>query len=155
MHKGFRVPLARLGLPMLLCCVGVGCGGGDTVRVSGAVTFKGAPLPAGKIYILPDGAKGNTGPAGYADIKDGRYDTATRGSRGAVSGAVIFKIDGYDPAAEKKKDPESGELVGTPFFLGYQIPVDLPKGSSTKDLDIPASATKTLNPPKERPVIIP
>ena len=42
---------------LVLAVAAAGCGGDGANRVSGKVTFNGKPLPAGKIYFTPDGAK--------------------------------------------------------------------------------------------------
>ena len=75
-------------LPVLLACLTIGCGNEKTYRVSGKVTFKGQPVPEGRIFFMPDPSKGNKGPSGSAEIKNGRYDTDA-GGRGVVGGAML------------------------------------------------------------------
>src|SRR5689334_6906923 len=89
--------LLASGVAVLCCCLAVGCGGEKTYRVSGKVTFKGKALPAGRIIFLPDASKGNKGSEGYADIKDGAYDTAAPGGKGATGGAMTVRIEAWDP----------------------------------------------------------
>src|SRR5687767_1105392 len=98
MPHGSRIA-TLLTRSMLVLCGGllIGCGGDDLGRVSGKVTFKGAPVPAGQVYILPDGSKGNSGPTGFAPITNGTYDTAASGGKGAVKGHVIIAVEGMDP----------------------------------------------------------
>src|SRR5262245_56252175 len=72
-------------------------GNSKASHVSGNITFDGKPVPAGKVYILPDGSKGNSGVSGFADIKDGKYNTKLPGGQAAAPGAVIFAIEGIDP----------------------------------------------------------
>ena len=129
-------------LPVLCCCLAVGCGGEKTYRVSGKVTFKGKPLPAGRIIFVPDGAKGNKGSEGYADIKDGAYDTAAPGGKGAVGGPMNVRIEGWDPAKKIEKPDKSALSSIPPLFPPYETTADLPKGESTKDFDVPADAVK-------------
>ncbi len=101
--------------------------------VSGTVTFDGKPLRRGRIYFDPDPAKGNTGVQGYADVADGRYDTAT-GGKGGVGGPVIVRIDGQG-------EPAPGYPEGAPLFNSYAFRVDLPAaGAGTHDFNVPASA---------------
>jgi len=120
------VPLVALACGSLL-----GCGGGTKLnRVSGRVTFNGQPVPAGKIYFTPDAAKGNSGPAGFADIKDGAYDTSAAGGQGVAPGPVAVRIEGTDGSKA--------------LFVGYQTSVELPQGSSTQDFEVPSSAAKNL-----------
>jgi hypothetical protein len=106
----------------------------DRFDVSGAVTFNGQPVPAGQVVFSPDLSKGNDGPQGYADIKDGRYDTSETES-GAPSGAVVVRIEGFDGQVQ----PEWP--YGKPLFLGYQVEAELPRESFQKDFDVPASAS--------------
>lgn len=141
-------------LPAVLCCGVFGCGSSDgTVRVSGKVTFKGTPVPAGKIYFMPDGSKGNAGPTGFADIKNGEYDTSATGGRNPTSGPVIIAIEGLDPSAPPDK-PKKGETVSEEataklLFARYETTADLPKSASTKDIDVPAEASKGPVAPKQ------
>jgi hypothetical protein len=64
----------RFKLPLLVCLVALlattGCGK-KTGEVTGTVTFKGKPLPAGKIVFT--GAKNRTG---SGDIVDGKFTVA-------------------------------------------------------------------------------
>lgn len=142
----FGSRFARAGaLAALTCCFALGCGGDGTHRVSGTVTFKGQPVPVGKIYFTPDGSKGNSGPSGYADIKDGKYDTGAAGGHGSVAGAVLISIEAFDPAAKPDKDKvdksdTSGEVLIKSLFPRYEVAADMPKGASTKDIDVPAGA---------------
>jgi len=132
-------------LPVLVCLLVPGCGGDKTYRVSGKVTFKGQPIPAGKIYFTPDSSKGNSGPTGYADIKNGEYDTSSSDGKGVVGGPTIIAIEGIDPNEKPDKidkSDKSGEVLVKSLFPRYETSADLPKSSSTKDIDVPAEATK-------------
>ncbi|HEX3316290.1 MAG TPA: hypothetical protein VHR72_15435 [Gemmataceae bacterium] len=111
-----------------------GCGGSSRVEVSGEVTFGGNPIPAGRIYFTPDTSKGNDGPQGFAEIKDGRFDTRDEG-RGAKGGPTIVTVAGNNGAM--------GNGQGTPLFDEYPIKMDLPTESSTQKFDVPANARKT------------
>ncbi|MBL8867676.1 MAG: hypothetical protein JNK93_19130 [Planctomycetia bacterium] len=121
-----------------------GCGGDGTSRVSGTVKFAGQPVKAGKIYFTPDGAKGNSGPTGYAEIIDGAYDTSAAGGRGAGKGAMIVAIEGRDPsqAGKTEKGDTSGEVTVKTLFPRYETTADLPGGATTKDFEVPADAAK-------------
>jgi hypothetical protein len=135
---------------LLLCA---GCGG-EGNRVSGKVTFKGAPVPAGKIYFMPDGTKGNNAGTGFADIKDGLYDTSKSGGRGAPAGPVIIAIEGIDPSKPPPK--ADSDVIATVLFPRYELAADMPSSSSTKDIDVPESAAKGPPPAKKvGPEIVP
>lgn len=136
--------LARVtaGALFFACCVVAGCGGQRGYRVSGKVTFQGKPVPAGKILFSPDATKGNTGPTGYADIKDGEYDTALPGGKGVVGGPMIVEITGNDPSA--KSDGSGPVEPGTvkSLFPRYETKAELPKSETTKDFEVPKEALK-------------
>ncbi len=142
MTRAFSLRPARL-LPLLIV-LGFTAGCGDsTTRLSGKVTFNGKPVPAGKIYFIPDGAKGNKGATGYANIVDGTYDTSATGGRGSAPGAVVVAIEGNDPTATNKpaKGDTSGETTVKSLFPRYETTLDV-SGSATKDFDVPADAAK-------------
>ncbi len=137
-----RLSRILLVLPaFVFALTAMGCGGDGGNRISGKITFQGKPVPAGKIYFIPDGSKGNSGATGYADIKDGSYDTSS--GKGAVKGAVTVAIEGFDPsqAGEKEKGDTSGEVTVKSLFARYETKLDV-TGSMTKDFDVPAEAGK-------------
>ncbi|HYH69566.1 MAG TPA: hypothetical protein VD866_33025 [Urbifossiella sp.] len=127
----------------ILAVFALGCGDGKGYRFQGKVTFKNQPIAAGKIYFNPDTSKGNTGPSGFADIKDGAYDTSATGGRGYGGGPTIIAIEGFDPSAKgaKDKDDKSGETTIKALFPRYEFTMDLPKEGQTKDFDVPGDAT--------------
>jgi len=133
------------GLATAACLGLTGCGESDGPRnnVSGKVTFAGKPVPIGRIYFDPDLKKKNNGLQGYAEIKDGVYDTS-RTSRGTTGGAVIVRIEAFDGVPADGESPN-----GRPLFPHYQTAVDLPKGKTTMDFDVPASAVNQ-RPPSNR-----
>jgi len=126
----------------------MGCGGKGT-RVSGTVTFGGKPVPLGKIYFNPDQSKNNSGEPGYADIKDGRFDTGAKGGQPAPAGAVVVRIQGFEEI------PPVGDVTTKPLFFPYETAVDLPKGGSTQTFDVPATATKKSAKPSKADPIVP
>lgn len=141
------VPLACFCLTI----VSAGCGGDsvETYHLSGKVTFDGQPIPSGQIYFMPDTNKGNSGPAGFAKITDGQYDTSLEGGKGHVGGAMIVKIEGMstvDQAATGGEDDLSAEseameeVTLQALFPTYQVEAELPAEDSTKDFDVPAEA---------------
>lgn len=120
--------LAGVGLAASGCG---GSGGPTRYRVSGNVTFKGQPVPAGRITFEPDTAKNNSGPAGYAEIKDGRYETPA--DKGTVGGPHQVRIVGFDGR------PVGESPDGAPLFAEYRTAADLPPGDATQDFDVPAA----------------
>jgi hypothetical protein len=125
-----RPSLAWLWLVAVMAVVG--CGSGErTYDLSGAVVYQGRPVPAGSIVFEPDTSKGNKGAAGFAKIKDGRFDTRQAGGKGTVGGPHLVRILGLDGVAR-------GELInGSPLFPEYNTAADLPQENGTKDFDVP------------------
>jgi hypothetical protein len=118
----------------------VGCESGPkTYRLSGKVTFNGQPVPMGKIYFDPDPTAGNSGQSGFADIVDGAFDTSAANGRGVAGGPTIVRIVGNK---KEPADPTSG--YGPLLFAEYSVKAELPRETSTKDFDVPASAAKGL-----------
>ena len=99
-------------------------------RVSGTVTHDGKPVAKGLIFFDPDGAKGTTGGQGFANILNGKYDTAAEG-KGVRGGAYVVRINGFD-GKEANEAP-----FGQPLFPEYTGNKELPKEDSTYDVDVP------------------
>src|SRR5262245_5734038 len=127
------------GCSLVGCILALGCAqsGHEAYHLSGKVTFNSQPLPRGKIFFLPDTTKGNSGQGGFAEIKDGVYDTRNKGSATA-GGPLIVRVDGFDG------NTTSSNLVGNPLFLSYEVRVEVPRDSATRDFDVPAAAAKNL-----------
>jgi hypothetical protein len=130
--------LARFGFVLGVVAL-VGCGGSARIELSGDVTHGGKPIPTGRIYFDPDISRGNKGPQGFAEIKDGRYDTRNDG-RGAVAGPTIVKIDANDGSF--------GPGQGLPLFDEFSIPTEI--SSSSQNFDVPANAPKTRKVPAKK-----
>lgn len=123
----------------LLALLMVGCSGADgpeRFSLSGTVTYDGQPVPHGTIHFEPDAARGNPGPSGSGEIKDGKYQTNP--GRGMIGGPHMVRISGYDG---KPPDGPEAEIFphGMPLFDEQLIEADLPHESTAKDFDIPAS----------------
>lgn len=132
--------MRRVVSAVFVCALSAGCGGDDgppRSDISGTVTFKGQPVPVGKIFFEPDTAKGNAGPQAFADIKDGEYSTAETG-KGMVGGPHLVRISGWDGKA-------SGDMtMGNSIFVDYRTEVDLPKEASVQDFLVPEAAAESL-----------
>ena len=102
-----------------------GCSSDEKMyRVSGTVTHKGKPIPKGLIFFDPK----EEGPQGFANIIDGRYDTAQ--GKGVRGGAYDIRVNGFDG----KVGPEAP--FGQALFPEYTGTKELPKQDSTYDLDV-------------------
>lgn len=110
-------------------CFLAGCGSSDGRNpVSGAVTYDGQPLKYGTIQFDPDTKKGNSGPQGSAEIRDGRYTTPA--GFGPVSGPHIVRITGWNAV------PEAG-MLPAPLVSEYETAIDIPTGGGPLDIAIP------------------
>lgn len=125
-------------MPATLCILAIGCSNDTGNRITGNVTFDGKPVPAGKVYFMPDGAKGNTGSTGFADIVDGKYDTGAAGGRGAPTGAVKITVEGNDPSGVESGS--SPDVTTKMLFVGYETTADIAEGATTHDIAVPAEA---------------
>jgi hypothetical protein len=107
-------------------------------QISGKVTFKGQPVPAGWISFTPEVASGGNGPVKVYQIKDGVYDSSKENQPGLYPGTYLIKIAGFDG----KKIPfyGQGKQIFNPVDDKYTVPPD----TSTKDFVIPESAGQNV-----------
>lgn len=126
------IRLVQLAVLLGSVVVGAGCqkSGPVRVHVAGEITYKGKPLPAGIITIEPDITRGADGPQGFAQIKNGKFDTRQNG-RMACQGPAIVSIQGYDGVS---KGPEN--VLGSALFTQYTEMVELNGKDPTLKLDI-------------------
>ena len=110
-----------------------GCGSGERklYHVSGTVTFDGQSIPSGFVLLDPDVSAGNDGTQGFAEIKDGSFDTAGTG-KGVTGGAYVMRVRGVAPA--------HGDEPARMLFREYQQTIDLPAADSRQEIAVPASA---------------
>lgn len=120
---------------LVLLCV-AGCGKDDSGRMplSGTVTFRGQPVPAGVVSFTPDARRGNRGAQGMARIVDGKFSTQDQG-KGGVAGPQIVEIRGFGHG------PTTGDVLpGTPgerLFPPYTTEVDVSADGATFDFEVP------------------
>src|SRR5262249_27261287 len=103
-------------------------------QLSGKVTFKGQPVPAGWISFTPDVAAGALGPVTVFQVKDGEYDSSKESTPGILRGVYQVRIGGFDG----KKIPFYGQ--GKQIFNPIEDKYTVPAGTSAKDFVIPESA---------------
>lgn len=123
--------ICLLGISGTLCFLS-GCGGQsgiERVGVTGSVTFEGKPVPFGSVKFEPDRKRGGTGPSGFAQIIDGRFDTQADG-RGSVKGPVIVTIQGV--ATDAVYAPQifqpyqtTAEISSEGKPLSFEVPTEL------------------------------
>ncbi|MDX1929985.1 MAG: hypothetical protein SFV81_25890 [Pirellulaceae bacterium] len=117
----------------------VGCNSKPKLsQISGKVTFKDQPVPAGYVSFTPDMESGTEGQIRVFMVKDGVYDSATDAEPGIKPGSYKIDIAGFD-----------GKQIPM-YYQGKQIfnPVKdkhvVPEGVSTKDFVVPASAGQNI-----------
>jgi hypothetical protein len=122
--------LFAAAIPFLLTLVAwAGCSKQEKLyRVSGVVTHAGKPIPKGVIHFDPKAE----GPSGFANIVDGKYDTAQQGN-GVRGGSYDVRVNGFD-GKEANEAP-----FGQALFPEYNGTKDLPPQDSRYDLDVPKS----------------
>ena len=98
--------------------------------VSGTITHQGKPVPKGVIHFDPDGG----GPQGFANIENGKFNTATPGQGKGIRGGgkYTLRINGFDG----KVGDESP--MGAAVFPEHMFSKDLPAQNQTLDYDVPA-----------------
>jgi hypothetical protein len=128
-----------LFLPVALV-VALGCGNKKRTvsQLSGKVTFKGKPVPAGFINFMPDVTGGNSGEVKSFPIVDGNYNTAEGDNPGVYQGANKVMISGFDG---KPLDLwPKGKQIFNPIDLNESVP----DGTNTKDFVVPESAGQNV-----------
>lgn len=99
--------------------------------LQGRVVYQGKPVPAGEVFFEPDAEAGNSGPAGIADIQDGKY--RTRPEWGVVGGPHVIRVLGYE--SRVPVNAGLGEF-GKPLFSEKRVKADLPKTSGEFEIVI-------------------
>ena len=128
-------------LPLLVTATilsGCADNGPPRYRLTGEVTYDGKPIPYGDVLFTPDGAKGNSGPQGIAQIRNGRYDTDGAEGKGIGGGPTVIRVTGFTA--------EGGKLL-----CEVEVNADLPKDGGTHNINIPKTkpaAPKTEKPPE-------
>ena len=131
--RPFRIAIALLLVAALLCS---GCGrdGPPRYRVAGTVTYGGQPVQAGRVILEPDAEAGNSGPAAYADIRAGRYETLPE--MGCVGGPHVVRVICLTGV------PEGSELAeGRMICPEYREDLDVPQKNSQHNIDVPGDFT--------------
>lgn len=132
--------IVAAALLSLLPCAGCGEDGPRRSALWGKVTWKGQPVPRGIVYFSPNAGKGNTGPQGYALIKDGVFDTRRSPGKGCVAGPHIVRIHGCSGQNISDSRP-----YGDPLFATYQTDLNVSDIGEEIDLTVP-DTVNTVSP---------
>ena len=119
-----RSRVAVVGLFLLGLVIGCGDSGPPRLRLSGNAKFDGQPILFGDVVFTPDGSKMHSGPQGFANIRDGKYDTSASGGKGFAGGPTVIRVTGFSA--------EGGKLL-----CEYEWSVDLPTTEGTFDIEVP------------------
>jgi major membrane immunogen (membrane-anchored lipoprotein) len=93
----FAIASSLVGLVVVMGCGDDGSGLGARYKVTGKVTYKGAPLEHGTINFLPTKPAPPEGRAATSPIKDGAYALSTAGGEdGALAGDYMIAIVAVD-----------------------------------------------------------
>ena len=103
-------------------------------RVSGEAKYDGKAIPYGEVLFTPDGAAGNSGPQGFAIIKEGKYDTGTIEGKGIAGGPTVIRVTGL-------------EKQGGKWLFDHEYKADPPRADGTFNVEVPAGAKAP--PPKK------
>lgn len=119
---------------------GVGCSRAPKpIQLSGKVTFKGQPVPAGYITFMPDVGSGNKGSTKLIKIKDGVYDSSQAPPDQALTpGAYQLRIAGFDGHIQPRFN--QGKQLFNPVEESFVVPNNV----STKDFTVPDSAGQNV-----------
>jgi hypothetical protein len=113
-----------------LLAVSLGCGSGKAQRfdLNGKITYRGQPVPGGRLLFEPDAEAGNSGSGSVAEIANGQY--RTRSNKGTVGGPHVVTIFGTNGKT-------ATETYDNSLFSPYQKKVDLPREDATLDFEVP------------------
>ena len=133
MQTILRSSLVIVGLAFLTGCNNEP----ERFDLSGTVTYKGTPVPAGNIIFSPDDSKGNRGPSTSATILNGKYSTPS--GQGVFGGPYVARIFGSDgiPAPIPGDPNKTLNPSGKQLFPDIQVPIDLPKKPGSQDFSLP------------------
>ena len=117
----------------------VGCSGEKpTTQLTGTVTFKGKPVPAGYINFMPDSSKKVYGEIRMVRIKDGNFATQEGNANGVFPGESIISISGFDGK------PLDYYPDGKQIFNPWQTTGTVPTGKGKMEFTVPDSAADNL-----------
>jgi hypothetical protein len=134
-----RFIFCQLSIVLLCVCLSACNKQPKLSQISGTVTFKGDPVPAGFLQLTPDVARDTRGEVRVLQIKDGVYDSSKEEPPGLPPGHYFLRIDGFDG----KRIPFFGQ--GKQIFNAVTgLELEIPEGVSQKDFVIPESAGQNV-----------
>lgn len=107
-------------------------------QLSGKVTFKGKPVPAGYISFTPNIDLGTNGRIRVFQISDGVYDSSSDRNPGIPAGNYLVRIAGFDG----KPIPRYGQ--GKQIFNPIDETYIVADGETEIDWEVPDSAGENV-----------
>ncbi len=120
--------------------LGSGCGstGPEPVDIQGIATFGGTPIVYGTLEFIPDADRQMTGPAGSAEVVDGKFDSK-QGGRGVFLGPYDVRVTAW---SERPPAGSNDETVVSkaepPLFVAYIVKVNVLADNNV--IEVPAKA---------------
>jgi hypothetical protein len=112
----------------ILLVTATGCGSRGPARydISGTITFRGKPVPAGSIMFIPTGAAAGEQPVGFCTFREGEFESKVGRSPGTGSYRAV--ITGCDGVAYETRlgDIIEEHPLGKNIFVGHVVELDLP-----------------------------
>jgi hypothetical protein len=130
-----RIALAAMSVSFVL-----GCGSEERPRhqLSGLVTFNGKPVEMGSIRFEADASVGDFAPVCYAQIRDGKYQTAPESSPGEGKYSVL--VMGIDVPNIVKSDTPGIPDEMPAQFPPYKTDLMVPPPTGTFDVEVAGKA---------------
>jgi hypothetical protein len=119
-------PVVLVMVAALLVC---GCGSGkQLLPVSGTVTLNGQPLKAGNVQFVPEASGPQAEEIPIGEVRDGKYELATRGKKGAPPGKykVVVHADQFSGDSAPKAKAGTMEMPKSLINLRYTLPGSTP-----------------------------
>ena len=127
--------LAIFGLLAGLGVLTGGCGGANTGRVSGEVTYNGQPVTTGMISFEPTQGQAQTH---SAPVRDGRYETAAE--PGLPPGSYLVRLS----APDLEKTPPVPANVGPNDYVPPAVPLLPPTWNVQSKLTVDVKPGKNV-----------
>lgn len=113
--------MTKYALALMLLVVGCGNSEPQPSNIQGTATFAGKPIVYGQLQLIPDASKQMSGPAGEAEIIDGKFDTSLSG-RGVFLGPYEIRVTAWEERpAPSSTDETAVSQAKAPLFHGYTV----------------------------------
>lgn len=115
----------------------------NSVHVAGEIKWQGQPLKLGLIVFEPDATRGGKGVQGYAQIRDGQFDTKKEGVAAPI-GPCLARITGGDGV-----DAGGFAPFGTLLFEEYSKSLEVSASTSPLSIEVKSAPIKNPVSPKD------